>query len=51
MMKSFLHLDLDGLPFCAMNITLKICLDTTYFVENWKLIVENTVTKYFLNYE
>ena len=23
-------------------------LDTIYFAENWKLIVENTVTKYFL---
>ena len=34
MMKSFLHLDLDGLPFCAMNITLRICLDIAYFVKN-----------------
>ena len=28
--------------------TLWVCLDTVYFVENWKLITENIIAKYFL---
>ena len=27
--------------------TLIVCLDIAYFVENWKFITENTITKYF----
>ena len=27
--------------------TLIVCLDIAYFVENWKFIAENTITKYF----
>ena len=26
----------------------RVCLNTAYFAENWKLITENTIAKYFL---
>ena len=29
-------------------VWLRVCLDTTYFAKNLKLIAENTVAKYFL---
>ena len=39
----------DNFGFCfSTHLEFKIYLNTVYFVENWKFIVENTVTKYFL---